>query len=124
MSLSVLTAEDKALAPNVPQSQKQNPSKFLILSPTQSASFEQSSPRSKPSGVHSVPTATLQAASTEAITALSSPPADDSEAVPKARRSSSVSTTSSEGVEKKRFLRLGPVQSGGDASERTFVEED
>lgn len=122
MSLSVLTAEDKALPPNTPQSQKQNASKFLILSPTQSASFEQSSPRSRPGGVQS--DATLQAASTEAITALSSPPADDSEAVHKARRSSSVSTTSSEVVEKKRFLRLGPVQSGGDASERTFVEED
>jgi len=124
MSFSVLTAEGKALPSDIPHSQEQNPSKFLVLSPTQSASFEQSSPPSKTSNIQCLSTAAVQAASAKAVTALSSSPAEESEAVHKTRRSSSVSTTNSDLTEKKRFLRLGPVQSGGDQSDSAFAEED
>ena len=124
MSLSALTAEVEALPSDAPQSQKQPSSKFLVLSPTQSVSFEQSSPPSKPTANESVPTAAFQAAAAEAITALSSSPADNSTAAHEARRSSSVSTANSEVMEKKRFLRLGPVLSGGDVSDAAVVEED
>ena len=123
MSFSVLT-EDKALPSAVPQAQKQDPSKFLILSPTQSASFEHTSPRQRAVAIKSPPKAAIPTVSAEAITALSSSPADDSLAVHKDRRSSSVSSTNSGVIEKKQFLRLGPVHSGGDPSESMFVEKD
>jgi hypothetical protein len=47
--------------------------------------------------------------------------ADPSDATPKTRRSSSISSTSSA---RRRFLKLGPVHFGGDPLESDFVEAD
>lgn len=104
-------------------SQKPNVSTFLTLSPTQSSSLRETSLSLEPKSTETAIQAAAQAASSKPTAALSSPPIDET-VTPKARRSSSVSTTSSEGIEKKRFLRLGHVHAGGDQAESDFVEED
>jgi len=106
------------------QSQEPNAPTFLALLPTQSTSYQQSSLSSKPSSTETAISAAAQAAPPKPTAALSSPSTDESGATLKARRSSSVSTTSSEGIEKKRFLRLGPVHSGGNPCDSDFVVEE
>lgn len=120
MSFSILTAEGKAPPSDIPHAQKQNASRFLVLSPTQSASCEQPLPPSKASGIQSPSTAAFQAASAKAITVLSSLPAEKS-VVRETCRSSGVRTTNSDIIEKKQFLRLGPVQSGVKPSNSAYV---
>lgn len=96
------------------------PTNFLSLAPVQSASY----PRSQPP----TPAATKSGDAPILSPALASPPkngtgpsADEIAAVLKARRSSSVS---SDGSEKKRFLKLGPVFWGGEPGVGDWAEEE
>ncbi|KAI9877086.1 MAG: hypothetical protein M1830_004832 [Pleopsidium flavum] len=123
MSFSGLTGVSD-ITSNMSQSQHPSAPTFLTLLPAQSSTHQQSSPISQPSSTEDAAPAVAQAAPPKPTAALSSTSTDESEATLKARRSSSVSTASSEGLEKKRFLMLGPVHSDGDPGDSEIVVEE
>ncbi|MCJ1361844.1 hypothetical protein MMC16_000944 [Acarospora aff. strigata] len=124
MPFPISTAEVKDLPSDTPQSTKTNSSNFLTLLPVQSASHQQRPPALKANSAELGLLDASQDALLEPIAAFALSSIDTTGAVLKARRSSSVSTTNSEAVQKRRFLRLGPVHSGEDSCNNACVEEE
>ena len=84
-------------------SSSKTPSPFLVLAPTQSNSY---------------PASPVGSPSTAAVsTALSAVPLDDTH-----KRTSSVSSTSSEELKGLRFLKLGPVHFGGEPGVSDYAD--
>jgi len=117
--MDIAFAGQENFVPAAEEAQQQRPHTFLSLAPTTSASFpiNKSPVPQSPVRIQTPPVDSIPAQATQIATAI--------DEVLKQRRSSSLSSDGS--VQKKRFLKLGPVHFGegdgkGDWSEEVLEE--